>query len=276
MEKVKLALPNIFGQNAGELADFARENGFRAIDWSLDLDLPREDFLREMEVLGDFEVRYHCRFPRVDLAYADVRAEYAVAILKRMAEVVSLAGGKHMTIHIGLGLDDDRDLDWRRGVENLSNLVAFGAKRGVTISLENLTTVWTCDPEKFLEMIHESGAGVTFDIGHAHVCRENCSADGLYERYVAPHRERVFNAHIYHTETSTHGHIAPSGIGDIAERLDVLKSASSCDWWVIELAEPAEILKTRDMLEEYIRKNGTRCQELGDGYIEKALNLFAR
>ncbi len=276
MEKVKFALPNIFGQDAVGLADFARANGFAAIDWSLDLDLSLGNFLRKIESLGDFEVRYHCRFPKLDLAYSDIRSEYAMAILKRMAEMVSQAGGEHMTIHIGLGLDDDRDLDWGTALANLAELVSFGARRGVTICLENLTTVWTSDPEKFAEMIRESGAGVTFDIGHAHACRANGLIDGSYGRYIALQGDKVFNAHIYHTETKACGHIAPKEIGEIAERLDVLKSAKSCEWWVIELAEPIEILKTRDMLEEYISQNGIRGQGSGDGYIEEALDLSAR
>ena len=55
----RVAVCNIFGQDAGMLADFARTNGFQGIDWSFDLGISRDDFLWKMHQLREFEVRYH-------------------------------------------------------------------------------------------------------------------------------------------------------------------------------------------------------------------------
>jgi hypothetical protein len=60
------------------------------------------------------------------------------------------------------------------------------------------------------------------------------------------------NAHIYHTEQSGVGHVAPNRIEDIYDRLELLRGAESCTWWVIELKKRRDILYTRDLLNHYI------------------------
>lgn len=249
-----LALCNIFGQDAEMLANFAYKNGFQGIDWSLDLNIPQEDFLRKMVQLKDFEVRFHCRFQffhKIDLAHADQRSEQAMNIFMQIIRLVSAAGGKHITLHMGLDQNSDKELDWQKGIENLSRLVSFGSEHGIVISLENLATGWTSDPKLFETLIKETGAGVTFDIGHAHAYRKNQPGKDLYKQYILPHRERVFNAHIYHTEILQFGHVAPKSLEQIVDRLELLQLATSCGWWVIELTNPEEILNTRDFLSNY-------------------------
>jgi sugar phosphate isomerase/epimerase len=244
----RIAICNIFGQDAEMLADFAYTYGFQGIDWSIDLNIFKEDFLGKMHKLKEFEVRYHCFFYNIDLAYADYRSEEAMSFFRQVIDIVSAACGRHITIHIGLGEHSDKELDWHKGIENLSSLVSFGFDKGITISLENIINSWTCNPKLFTTLIKETGAGITFDIGHAYACRKDeC------DMYIMPYQDRVFNAHIYHTEIPQLGHIAPNSLDEIFDRLKVLSSAPSCDWWVIELSKPDEILKTRDFLNQYIQ-----------------------
>ena len=87
------------------------------------------------------------------------------------------------------------------------------------------------------------GAGVTLDIGHAHVCSSRNPGNNIYERYIMPHRDRIVSAHIYHTEQSRVGHVAPRRIEDLHDRLELLKGAPSCTWWVIELKNRRDILQ---------------------------------
>ena len=70
--------------------------------------------------------------------------------------------------------------------------------------------------------------------------------------YVLPNRDKLLNAHIYHTELEGYGHIAPESLTDISSRLDLLGMAESCDWWVIELMSPEKVLSTRDLLVSYL------------------------
>jgi len=249
-----LAVCNIFGQDAGTLAHFAHEHGFQGIDWSFDLNMSKDDFLWKMHQLREFEVRYHCFFYNVDLCYADHRSYEAMDLFRTAVDLTSSAGGRHMTVHIGLGDHSDTELDWTKAIENLSELVSLGSARGITVCLENIINAWTHNPELFATLIRESGAGITFDIGHAHFCRKDD-----YDAYIMPHQDRVFNAHIYHTEIPRVGHIAPNSLDEIFDRLELLSSTPSCDWWVIELPCQDEILKTRNFLNEYMQLSGENC-----------------
>jgi len=258
----RLAIRNIFDQDADRLADFAHLNGFACVDWSIDQHQSEHAFISRMERLRTFEIRFHCPFHGVDIGYADERADTSLEVLTKTMERIALVGGKHMTVHTGFGRVADNELDFRRAATNLRTLVVRGARCGVLISLENLTAHWTSDPELFHELVEQSGAGVTLDIGHAHVCSFRNPDSNVYERYINPHRDRIVNAHIYHTEQSGFGHVAPRGIEDLYDRLELLKGAASCTWWVIELEKESDILRTRDLLNHYsTTSSGTPLSE---------------
>lgn len=264
MKNLRFALTNIFDQDAGRLAKFAYKFGFEGIDWSLSLNQSQRDFLRKMDKLKGFEVRYHCFWPRIDFAYVDQRAEEAMHIFRQMMGFVSKADGRYITVHIGLGQSSVKELDWGKAIKNLLSLVLFGAERGITICLENITTAWTSNPKMFKTLVERTGAGVTLDIGHVHACWKDKPFEDFFKLYVLPNKERIFNAHIYHTEVPQHGHVAPENLEQIFYRLWLLRSVTRCDWWVIELSRPDEILKTRDFLAQFVC-----CYEKNSGYLAK-------
>jgi len=252
MKNLKIALINIFDQDANKLADFASEFGFKGIDWSLNLNLDESDFLRKMDTLKGFEIRFHCPWPLIDIAYADYRAEQAMQLFGPWIDLISKAGGQYLTVHIGLGQSSVTELDWEKAIENLSRLVSFGAEHGITVCLENITTGWTSNPKLFKTLVKKTGAGVTLDIGHINACRSEKPSEKLFELYVMPNKRRIFNAHIYYTEIPEHGHVAPERLDQILDYLWLLRSATSCDWWVIELSNPEEILKTKDFMTKFL------------------------
>ncbi|MFA4919981.1 MAG: TIM barrel protein [Thermodesulfovibrionales bacterium] len=252
MKNPKLAITNIYGKNAKKLADFAFEFGFDGIDWSLSFDLSERDFLRKMDMLKGFEVRYHCPWPRIDIAYADQRAEQAMHLFRLMIGLISKAGGRYITVHIGLEQSSVKELDWKKAIENLSALVLYGAELGITICLENITTAWTNNPKRFKTLVERTGAGVTLDIGHVHASRGKKLLEDFFKLYVLSNKDRIFNAHIYHTEIPQQDHVAPESLEQIFDRLWLLKSVTRCDWWVIELLKPDEILQTKDFLTKFL------------------------
>jgi len=248
----QIAMCNLYDQDAERLVEFASRNGFSAIDWSIDPSLPEKEFFSRMKRLEDFQLRYHCRFHGVDVAYVDRRGDDALDLLMRTVDQVAGAGGKHMTVHSGLGNPSGEGIDPFRAIDNLSVLVEHGNGSGVAVALENLTTPLTNDPLQFRHIISESSAYVTLDIGHAHAVGNLTSRGDLFGDYILPHRDRILNAHVYHTELDGYGHVPPEGLSDICKRLDLLGTAPSCDWWVIELMNPAEVLHTRDLLLSYL------------------------
>lgn len=227
--KPKLAITNIFKEN-NKLKGFALEHGFQGIDWSFALDdlpgtpLDESRWVKEQSLLAPFEVRYHCPFYKIDLGHDDPgRAGEAEAIFRNIIRLVSKAGGRYLSIHIGLGRDSTEPLSWEATLTTLRRLVQLGAEHRVRVCLENLAWGWTSRPNLFEKLIRRSGAGVTFDIGHAQVCESVRSQQFAVEDFLTPHADRVFNAHIYNKEVSGIGHIAPERLEEIKERLDLLK-----------------------------------------------------
>jgi sugar phosphate isomerase/epimerase len=252
MMNPQIAICNIYDQDTEKLAEFASRNGFSFIDWSIDPLLPEREFLSRMKRLEAFQLRYHCRFHGVDLAYTDQRGDHSLDLLMRTVNQVAQAGGRHMTVHSGLGNPAGQGIDLFRAIDNLSVLVEHGNRNGVAVALENLTTPLTNDPLQFHRIVSESGAYVTVDIGHAHAVGSASSRSEILGNYVLPHQDRILNAHVYHTELDGYGHVPPGCLSDIDNRLDLLGTAPCCDWWVIELMAPAELLYTRDLLLEYL------------------------
>ena len=110
----RIAMCNIFDQDAEKLAEFAYRNGFSGIDWSIDPSLPEGKFLSRMKLLAGFQLRFHCRFHGVDVAYADRRGDDALELLMRTVDQVARAAGRHMTVHTGLGNPCGEGIDLAR------------------------------------------------------------------------------------------------------------------------------------------------------------------
>jgi sugar phosphate isomerase/epimerase len=258
--KPKLALCN-FLADVTELRELAFRHGFSGIDWSFDATVlpatPLEEskWMKNLSAFDSLEVRYHCPFYQIDLGHQDpAEAKAAEAIFRRIIRLVSKVEGKYLTIHIGLGHDSTEPLSWEATIENLTRLVQYGARKGVTLCLENLAWGWTSRPHLFEKLIRGSGASVTFDIGHAHACESVRSHSYSAEDFVAPHSDRVLNAHIYHKEVSNQGHMPPDRLEDIQDRLAILEDIG-CMWWVLEVREENGLLQTQRIVNEYLTQS---------------------
>lgn len=254
----KLAMCNIFSKPR-EALEFSREHGFDGIDWSLEPgNLPEtpsqeSEWVRRFRELASVETRFHCAFPRLDIGHDDqAKAEAAAELFQRVIRLVSKLGGRCVTVHIGLGRDSTEPLSWEATIENLSRLVRFGAFYRVTVCVENLAWGWTSRPNLFEKLIRKSGAGVTLDIGHAHVSEGVRTHLYTVEDFVSPHPERVFNVHIYHKERPGRGHVPPESLRDIQDRLRVAAS-TGCPWWVMEVREEQGMLRTKEIVEEFLQ-----------------------
>lgn len=257
--KPKVALCNLF-DDIQELKTFALDNDFSGVDWSFNMEAlpssPLEEtrWVERLSVLNPIEVRYHCPFMKVDLGHEDAsNVSSALKLFQRVIRLASKANGRFLTLHVGLGHDTTHILSWERTITNLRSLVQYGADRGVKVCLENLAWGWTSKPNLFEKLIRRTGAGMTFDIGHAQASESVSNQYFSPEDFVSPHPDRVHNAHIYHTEISGKGHMPPDGIEDIKERLDILRKIG-CLWWVIEIREAQPLLWTKQIIDDYIKK----------------------
>jgi sugar phosphate isomerase/epimerase len=275
--KPKVAVTNIFG-DAKKLKAFALEHGFLGIEWSLYLDnvpeTPSEEsrWVKEQSALRPFEVRYHCPFYQIDLGHDDPReAKAAESLFQRIIRLVSKVSGRYLTIHIGLGHNSMEPLSWETTIDNLRRIVQYGRERRVSVCLENLAWGWTSRPHLFEKLVRRSGAGVTFDIGHAYVCESVVSQHYTLRDFVTPHPDRVYNAHIYHTEISRLGHTPPGELDDIKDRLSLLLEIG-CGWWVIEIPQEDELLQTKKIVDAYLRDSDEEEQTEAGVLVGRASN----
>lgn len=256
----KIAMCNIY-TNLSQLIDFAHKHGFSGIDWSLEMETlpstPSQEtrWVNEITCLNSIEVRYHCPFHKVDLGHSDPeKAKSAARLFRRIIRLISRAGGKYLSIHIGLGRNSTVPLSWDETIDNLRQLVQYGTERNVKVCLENLAWGWTSKPNLFEKLIRRSGAGVTFDIGHAAVCESVRSQHYNIEDFITPHPNNIINAHLYDKEVSGVGHLPPEDLSDIESRLSLLKDVG-CKWWVIEVKEEEGLLKTKEMVDRFLSRS---------------------
>lgn len=254
-----VAMCNIFSDTS-QLKDFAAAHGFSGIDWSFDMETlpntPAEEsrWVEGVLRIAPMEVRFHCPFSRMDLGHDDPeQAKVAGDLLRRAIRMVSKVEGRYLSIHIGLGRDSTEPLSWDLTVDNLRRLVQYGANYRVKVCLENLAWGWTSKPNLFEKLIRKSGAGLTFDFGHALASESVRTQLFNVEDFLLPHPDRVFNAHIYDIEKDGLGHIVPDRLEQIEDRLNMLQE-TGCKWWVIEIREADGLLKTKALIDVYLQR----------------------
>jgi len=252
-----LAMPNFIPEPEA-LKRFAIENGFSGIDWSFGLSqlpaTPSEEssWANIQKSMSPLEVRYHCPFDKVDIGHEDIEVQNkSVGLFKRIIRLVSKAGGKYLTLHVGLGHATMRLLSWEATIRNLRELVQYGNEAGITLCLENLAWGWTSRPNLFEKIIRRTGAGVTLDIGHANACESIVTQQYTIKDFISPNPRKVLNAHIYHTENAELGHVPPKQYEDISSRLELL-ALTDCAWWVIELRDEKNLLATKPFVEKFL------------------------
>lgn len=253
----KLAAPNLITDPV-KMRDFAITHGFDGIDWSFDLNhlpaTPAEEskWTERQQILKPLEVRYHCPFIHVDIGHEEAaHRAHAMDIFRRMIRLVSKARQKYLSIHVGLGHDTTKILSWETTIRSLRELVQYGQECGVMVALENLIWGWSSKPNLFEKLVRRSGAHVTIDIGHAKACESVQSQTYSFHDFISPHADKVTNAHIYDYEVPGVGHIPPTRVEDIADRLDLLMQ-TACRWWVLEIREANELIQTKTIVDDYL------------------------
>ena len=78
------------------------------------------------------------------------------------------------------------------------------------------------------------------------------------EHFMLAHPERFRNAHIYHEEDPIRGHVPPTDLADIQDRLSLLTRLPLCDWWALELRTETDLLQTLSVIREFLEGEVTR------------------
>lgn len=258
-QAAKIALSSRYSLEAEQLIAFAHEHELDGIEYTIQSEA-KEDLDREfsnMQKLADsgIEIRYHFQFRKVEPAHKDPEfAAKSVTYYKDCIDAVNRLGGTHIIVHLCLGYRYKmEEMSFEHARESLKEIVAYAREKGVTVCLENLTFGYTNTPEQFLSLIQSSGASANIDIGHAIaspiVTEHKISVENFMEQML-PY---TVSAHVYNIEVADEEkrrayHVCPEKDEDIESRIKILEN-SNCSWWLIELGDPEEILKTKKIIE---------------------------
>ena len=236
---------------------YAKENHFDGIEWYLDFyRLPAWKGLRDkfLTALCDSELRHSFHGPTTDVdislrekSYSTVAFEYQKMYIDFLAELAPFT----FTIHIGGRRIPVEELSWEYAMDHLKRLTEHGHSRNVTVCLENLVRGWTGDPDKLMEMVTASGAGITFDIGHARGGKWVQSGHGTATDFLNVVASKVSNTHVYEFENERGEHLVPGPDTQIFPLLERL-STMGCRRWVLELNTYKETEETRMTVESYL------------------------
>ena len=237
---------------------YAKENHYDGIEWYLDFyRLPAWKGLRDkfLTALCDSGLRHSFHGPTTDVdislrekSYSTVAFEYQKMYIDFLAELAPFT----YTIHIGGRRIPVEELSWEHAMDHLKRLTEHGYSKNVTVCLENLVRGWTGHPEKLMEMVTSSGAGITFDIGHARGgswVQEGHRTATDFLNVIAP---RVLNTHVYEFEDERGEHLVPDQNTRIFPLLERL-SEIGCRRWVLELNTYKETEETRTTVENYLK-----------------------
>lgn len=191
-------------------------------------------FIRQLQ---STEVRFHLSpRPEFDICAGQTAFEKVKQVIDSLA---GMASPTFLTLHSFKPPD-------RESVEAVKELNKQSLRKGVVISLENLASGWTAEPEKLLDFAETTGVRLTVDIGHLNTSDQVRS--GRYSRAEIIEMLGPFacSAHIYEHEEN--GHQAADDLFIMLDALQLLR-LSPADWWVIELEDTEDFRKMFELIE---------------------------
>ena len=245
-----------FGKDLVALSAYMLANGYDGVEWAWDgwrLMVPRERRRRRLDDLRQASRVSSAHAPYTDMEIGHRDPDHATAAVRILREYIDAAkelGVHHLNMHVGsYGLPLE-ELSWDGLVRNVANLLEYAARCEVRLTVENLTSGLTSDPETLARLLKATGAPVTFDLGHAHGSAWVREGRGSVVDFLQSIPTPVLAAHIYFTERND-AHFVPEKLGDIGPALDGLV-AKGCDFWVLELHTQETLEQTRRIVDEYL------------------------
>jgi sugar phosphate isomerase/epimerase len=245
-----------FGKDLQRIREYVGAHAYDGVEWAWDgwrLMVPLERRRRRLDDLRQASPVSSAHAPYTDMEIGHRDPDHAAAAVRILRDYIDAAqelGAHHLNIHVGSYGLPLGELSWDGLVRNVTTLLAYAARRGVCLTVENLTSGLTSDPETFVRLLKATGAPVTFDLGHAHGSAWVQEGRGSVVEFLRSIPTPILATHIYYTERHD-AHFVPEKLADIGPALDGLVAAG-CDFWVLELHTPETLEQTRRIVDEYL------------------------
>jgi sugar phosphate isomerase/epimerase len=246
-----------FEKDLAEIETYREARGYHGIEWSLDgwrLMVARERRRRDLDRLRSVSPVCSLHAPYTDLEIGHRDTEYAKAACRILQDYVDAAaelGAHHVNIHVGTFDPSPEELSRENLARNLTILMEHGRRRGVPLTIENLRGGPSSEPESLAALLRQTGAPVTFDVGHARGCAWVLQGKGSVEDFLFAIPTPILASHIYLIEREDM-HFAPEAMEDMAPTLDALAKVG-CEFWVLELHSLQALEQTRRVVDQYLK-----------------------
>lgn len=256
-----------FGKDLDGIREYAASHRYAGVEWSLDgwrmmvARDRRRQLLDRLRSVADL-CSVHAPYTDLEIGHRDAQyATGAVRVLQGYIDAASDLGAHHINLHVGSFAPEPEELSRDTLVRNLITLMEYAARRRTAVTVENLRHGPTSDPDTLAGLLRETGAPVTFDLGHAHGSAWVQSGRGSVTDFLKGIPTPIVAAHLYFTERND-SHFAPARVEDIAAALDGLREAG-CDFWVLELHTRETLEQTRRVVDQYLAEQARSDREPG-------------
>jgi len=245
-----------FAKDLQRIREYVTSHAYDGVEWAWDgwrLMMPRERRRRRLDDLRQASPVSSAHAPYTDMEIGHRDPDHAAAAVQILQDYIDAAqelGAHHLNMHVGSYGLPLGELSWDGLVRNVATLLEYAARRGVCLTVENLTSGPTSDPETLVRLLKATGAPVTFDLGHAHGSAWVQEGRGSVVEFLRSIPTPILATHIYFTERND-AHFVPEKLADIGPALNGLVAAG-CDCWVRELHTPETLEQTRRIVDEYL------------------------
>lgn len=250
-----------FGKDPEAIREYVGAHRYDGVEWGLDSWRMMAAHRRRQQMLDQMRraaplCSLHAPYTDLEIGHRDAEyADAAVRVLQGYVDAAADMGAHHVNLHVGSFAPDPEELSWDTMVRNLTRLMNHAARRRTMVTVENLRHGPTGDPETFAALLRETGAPVTFDLGHAHGSAWVQSGRGSVADFLKSLPAPILAGHLYFTERND-SHVPPASVGDIAAAMDALCEAG-CDFWILELHTRETLEQTRRIVDQYLAERGS-------------------
>ncbi len=245
-----------FGKDLARLRTYREAHGYDGVEWNLAtwrLMTPAAPRRRLFDAWKTASPLSSVHAPYTDLEIGHADPTYAAAACRILRDYIDAAadlGAHHINLHVGTYRPDPAELDGNTIRRSLTDLLEYGARRHVPITLENLGGGPTSTPDEFAAILRDTGVPVTFDLGHAAGCKWVLDGHGTVLDFLNAVPTPVIASHVYQIERKD-THFAPDSIEAFGPVLAGLIE-KHCDFWVLELHSVDSLEQTRRIVDHFL------------------------